>query len=544
MDNLNVKVEVASLMQVPISNWRTTLARECNVYICEEGYIAKRFDQIHYKFVDKLEAKEIIIDNLYALLRFKYFRQLSEKIDNQIKKIVSNFVQNLQTSIQRISFINDSQCVIKKMLPDNCIAFRNGVYDFKNNKWLFKYDIYSIDNQRNRIYQYDYDYIITWYVNTDYEPHRIADVNETLTKYQSNPNLMFKLIYNMSFDSDNNFSIDKFTHLCQVMGYTLLQSFSDKFVCLVGNGSNGKTCLFESILADRIVPRPSYNDHSDIENNKYIINILKNKHINLALSSDMLKQVKVLKSLTGSMYQSIEAPHKALCEGIVNCKYIFSSTNYIRFNDDSEGFNRRLNTYRIYYRWDKDKYYLERGKYYDVKISDSLEELRNDESLDTYIELSIIGLKSATSDFTKGFEFLYNNAVKVNESANIDIVSLINNISLRQISNYINSSLNEYEKNKDALLDINADRLYTSKYFKAIGISSFQKLLAEMDKSNSLLNNRDYYIGLWVLRRIAMPNVKIIKESMLNQINNLDIISKRKFRYVKVRIENNKLKVK
>lgn len=544
MENLDIKIESASLLQVPIANWRPTLARECNVYICEEGYIAKRFDQIHYKFVDKAEAKEIIIDNLYALLRFKYFKILSEQTDKQIQKIVQNFVQNLQTSIQRISFIQDSQCEIKKMLPDNCIAFRNGVYDFKNNKWMFKYDIYQMDNQRNRIYQYDYDYIITWYINIDYEPKRVPEQEEILTKYKQNPTTAFKLVYNMSFDSDNTFNKEKFNHICQILGYTLLQSFSDKFVCFVGNGSNGKTCLFDGILADRILPRPSTVDHSDIENNKYITNTLKNKHINLALSSSMLKDTKVLKQLTGSMYQSIDAPHKPTCDGVINCKYIFNTNTHINYTDTSTGFTRRINTYRIYYKWDTENYYLDKGEYYDVRISDSLQEMKTDENLLTYIELAIVGLKQATNNFARSFEFGYNDMDKIAQNTNVDLVATINNITLKQIANYINSNKGEWEKNKDAILDSKGERVYLSKFYQTIGINTYPKLVNELYKNNSILNNQDYYIALWIIKNIAMPNVKSFTKTMTNQIRNADVrMMKQHSRFIRVRIENNRLKV-
>ena len=73
MKELTQQVDIATLMKLSLSDWRPLLSKECQVYVFNEAYLAKRFDQINYKFVGKNEAKEILIDNLYALLRFKYF---------------------------------------------------------------------------------------------------------------------------------------------------------------------------------------------------------------------------------------------------------------------------------------------------------------------------------------------------------------------------------------------------------------------------------------------------------------------------------------
>ena len=56
------------------------------------------------------------------------------------------------------------------MLPDYCIAFRNGVYNFKDNEWFFKYDIVQLVGLSNKMYMYDPTYTILWYMNYDFEP--------------------------------------------------------------------------------------------------------------------------------------------------------------------------------------------------------------------------------------------------------------------------------------------------------------------------------------------------------------------------------------
>ena len=53
------KVSTEALVMRPISDWRPILARECQVYVLGENYIAKRFDHVNYKFCEKDEAKEV-----------------------------------------------------------------------------------------------------------------------------------------------------------------------------------------------------------------------------------------------------------------------------------------------------------------------------------------------------------------------------------------------------------------------------------------------------------------------------------------------------
>ena len=97
--DIETKVDSTALLMRPLSDWRIPLSDEVNVYVYDEKYIAKRFDQIHYQFVDKDTAKEILVDNLYALLRYKYFPAATEEIDKRIDQIVSSFTANLKTTL-------------------------------------------------------------------------------------------------------------------------------------------------------------------------------------------------------------------------------------------------------------------------------------------------------------------------------------------------------------------------------------------------------------------------------------------------------------
>ena len=119
--------------------WQPILAKECQVYVFNENYLAKRFDQINFQFCSKDTAKEILIDNLYALLRYKYFKKRTDESEKRIEAIVKSFVANLKTTLIKVSFDKDTECAKVKWLPDGCIAFRNGVYNFRTDSWLFQY---------------------------------------------------------------------------------------------------------------------------------------------------------------------------------------------------------------------------------------------------------------------------------------------------------------------------------------------------------------------------------------------------------------------
>ena len=151
-------------------DWQPILAKECQVYVFNENYLAKRFDQINFQFCNKDIAKEILIDNLYALLRYKYFKKRTDDSEKRIQDIVKSFTINLKSTLIKVSFDIDTDCTMVKFLPDGCIAFRNGVYDFKNDKWLFTYDKIKITNLNSTIYMYDQTYIITWFFNFDFQP--------------------------------------------------------------------------------------------------------------------------------------------------------------------------------------------------------------------------------------------------------------------------------------------------------------------------------------------------------------------------------------
>lgn len=552
-------VDSSALLDRPIPNWRNVLAEECGVYVFGENYIAKRFDQINYVFCDKFGAKDIVVDNLYALLRYKYFPKSTEDIDKRIQEIVNNFTLNLKTTLKKVAIEEDSNCCKVSYLPDGCVAFRNGVYNFKTNNWLFKYDITYVDLLHNTIYQYDPKWIITWYININFEPLPI-DINEIdlkdfinlmkdLTK--SDKNYCFELLYNMAHDINDNFSYQKFVHLCEILGYTLQISFNQNFVMLVGNGGNGKNSLFDGCFINRVIPTPASNALESFETDRFITGALENKAHNIYLETSQKTlsfDTQVFKNITGSMYQTIESKGVQKYSSIINCKNIFSANDQdkLKFTDTTQGFRRRINVYEIWYSWDAQKRFLKHGDYYDTTFSDSLKEVKeNISNLVAYIYFGMYGLKIATKDFTNNFKFSNNDWKLTYTDLDMDLKEKIDSLTLSKIIRVLEKT--KSEDYKVFLYSLDKKRLYESKWLKDLGYKTYEDLIKFLNNdeyAESYFAENDIYINLRILQKIcndtspALTFTKNLKK-IFNFKNTVNIYNNQA--YAKARFINGRL---
>lgn len=452
---LHESIDSKTLLSMSLQDWRRILPEECQVFVCGENYLARRLDFINFKFCDKTTATEILIDNLYLLLRNKYFKKQDDEIDKRIKGIVDAMTLNIKSTLIPVTFDKeDSTISAKKVsyLPDHCLAFKNGVYDFKANNWLFKYDVISDEKTNMSFYQYDSSYIINWYFKCNFEPigldiettniAGVVDLFKKLTKDKSYDTHCFKLLYNMSHDVDNNFSLSKFEHLCQVLGYTVLGSFSQHFVMLIGSGSNGKNSLFDGCFKNRIYPSPSSVSLDDIEKDRFVTGTLENVSHNIFLetSAKTYTDSNIIKALTGSMYQSVE--HKGLnrYSSIINCKYVFAGNDQdnIKFSDATTGFRRRINVFEIFYQWDAQKRFLKKGDYYDSQFTDDLREFNSLDAIE-FAYFAMLGIKSATKDFSTNFKFSFNDWNMTYMDVDLDLKERVDAITMKDVLKYMKS---------------------------------------------------------------------------------------------------------
>lgn len=561
-NTLAQKVDTLQAFSLSLTDWRSILSQECQVYVFEENYLAKRFDQINFKFCEKMEAKEILVDNLYALLRFKYFPSLTEKVDTKIQKIIDSFIINLKSTLKKVSFDNTSDADFIETLPDYCIAFRNGVFDFLHNKWYFKYDIINIEKLHNKIYMYDPSKIILWYLDFNFDPLPInineINLNEFINIMKEltldEKNYCFELLYNMSHDINNKFSINQFQHLCEILGYTCLNSFSQNFVMLIGSGQNGKNSLFDGCFTNRVIPRPSANDLDSIEEDRFITGSLENKAHNIFLetSAKTYTDSKMIKALTGSMYQTIESKGIQKYSSIINCKYIFAGNDQdkIKFSDTTEGFRRRINVFEISYHWDDQGRYLKKGDYYDLTFSDNLSELKNNLlNCITYIYFAMYGILSATNNFTKNFKFTYNDWKQRYSDIDFDLKDAIDNITPNMIAHFIKRNNRNYNDCKMLFYDMEKQRLYQSKSFLQFGLNTYDdmiRMLTDDELCVSYFIENEVYIQIKLLQEICnnfSSSINFTRElKKVYSLTNLPTIYNNKT-YVKCTFVNQKLKI-
>lgn len=513
------KVDDSMWMDMSLSEFRDILNKECGVYVCGESYLAKKFDQINYRFCGKDEAKEILEDNLYALLRYKYFSSSSDDIDSRIKEIVLSFTQNIKTTLIKVSFDYDTDAEKVNWLKDGWIAFRDGVYDIIKNEWVFKYDVIGIPLIKNKIYQYDPKYIITWYVNMKFSQWKgfdikIDDTQEFINQIKTikKETGCFRLVYNMSFGKNGTFDASKFEHLCEIMGYCLLQSFSQSFVMFIGTGQNGKNSLFDGCFSHKIIPTPAANDLDSIENDRFVTGSLENKSHNIYLESSAKTyfESKNLKSLTGSPYQTIESKGVNKYSGIINCKYIFAGNDQdkIKFKDTTHGFKRRINMYEVYYKWDKDGNYLKYPQMYKSDFSEDLSELKEDNSnIETFIYLGCRGIWKGTGGMSHSFKFSYNDWNDKYSDIDTALKEKIENLDTEYIVNYLKSSKERFENGRPIMYDIYGVRLYQSNSMREEGVNTYEKMidfLASEENTLRFFSENDCYINLRLLQKMVM----------------------------------------
>lgn len=445
------KISRDTLISRSLHAWKEYLSPDCQVYrVNGAGYLAKQFDEIQYRFTDKETAKDILSENIRTILYEQYFKQPSDEEIRRIEEIIKYAMNSIRQFIPSVTLNPKTAKAIPNIklvryLPDGCIAFRNGVFDFRNNNWLFKYT--EIDMGQGLSYiSYNSDYIIQFFFNFNFEPLpidiRTTDLSEFVNMLKeidkTSPNLCYELCYNMSFNSEYKFSQERLEHLCEIFGYTCLNSFSQYFIMLIGNGQNGKNSLFDGCFTPNIVPKPTSNSLVELETDNFITGVLEGSSHNIFLetSSKTYKDSTMLKALTGSEDQTIEHKSVNKYQGIINCKYIFSANDKeeVKFDDTTNGFIRRINMYEIFYTWDSHKNFLKLGNFYDCTFSPDLRELKDDDlAVITYLYFAAYGMKAATNNFTKPFAFTHNEWKLDYSTANIELKDSIDSFKLSSL---------------------------------------------------------------------------------------------------------------
>lgn len=448
VDQVTNQVNQQMLLSRSLAEWQPILARECQVYQFENrSYLAKHFSQIQYTICDVNTATDILIDNLHALLRNKYFDPLTDEALERINQIIKAFTTNLTSVLLTVTFnplMSSSDEVLRiRNLPNGCVAFKNGVFDFKQNKFLFKYARTQLKTGAC-IVEYPLDYIVRFYFNFEFTPFDFSIMDFELAEFEqalkeldaSQRNLCFELVHNMSFTEQHQFSLERFEHLCQIMGYMCCSTVAEQFAIIFGVGQNGKDSLFRGCFTHHIIPTPSALSLDSILETPFATGTLEGKchNLNLELAPKVYKDVAKLKALTGGEEVDIERKGVQSHTGIINCKYLFAGNvqDDIKFNDTSNGFLRRVNVFNVYYVWDAQKNFMKRGDYFDTTFM--MDDLKYDLSNAVlFVYLAMFGLKSATNNFTTDFKFTHNEWSNEYSSIDQEFVKSVKAIKLDAI---------------------------------------------------------------------------------------------------------------
>lgn len=518
--DIKYKTLADDLLKKSDYEWRHILSKDINVYKTSSGkYIYREYDKISYSKCINFEGTLVpaIKKNVEMLLRYKYFNDIYTSpnilsdpdllgdIDKRMLEIKKSFVDFLESTISRVKLMdyNDynekmaslddeesNRFEMLRKLPDYAIAFNDGVYDFKNDCWLFKYnkiDITSpiINDFKGQIVEYeDKTFIIEWHIEMDFmdmidvyksilgglniksvcdlkeggikdmfdyfRSDNMFDINAFNKKGKRIPNygITFALLNNMSHDEHLCLSYDKLVHLCQIMGYSLKNSFDSHFIYFIGSGGNGKDSLITGSFL-KFLDDDSYTtiSISDINNDKFATSNLVDSHINVYMENSttnaVIKELQTLKALTGGNSVTVEAKGQQKTKVNINARVISAANNKddLVFQDSSDGLIRRINMCEIFYTWDSDGEYLNKGNkdFYNVIYSPNFKEIyHNPFNLLTYIMFGMAGLAINTRDFTlDDSKFLYNDWSSKYIDLDIELRDKLDNIKIDDIYSVI-----------------------------------------------------------------------------------------------------------
>lgn len=424
IDKVTAVTDSQEAMNRSFTEWSQILAEECGVYNTKYGYLVKNYDDVAYKYIgdNDDEARKVVNHNLTAILRYKYFKVLDDSSHQRIKEIVQWFCSSVYNNVcyMTINCNDDIRGSLRRdTLPASAVAFANGIYDFKENKWLLKYTRIKIPTIKNAMILYP-KYVVMWYFNYDFEPYDfgIEDVSfeEFISKMRNTPpdnsNLTWQLFSNMAHDMSHKLTARRLQHFSEILGYTIMTPFVQSFVILIGQGHNGKNSIFDGAFSNFVVPVPAQETLDKIEEDRFIGGTLNGRSHNISLETKpgVYKTSDQLKKLTGSDEFMIEEKGQTKRPVPMNCRFVFSANdqNNVKFGDQTHGFERRCNLFEIYYTWDKNHEYLSWAPDYyktDFQLND-IRQYTNNNRL--FVYLGMYGIMSATKNFTHEFSFTYN----------------------------------------------------------------------------------------------------------------------------------------
>lgn len=213
--------------------------------------------------------------------------------------------------------------------PKHWIHFRNGYFDYKNEEW----------------FEHDPDYydiaVLPWEYRPNLYPtnHRLEYIGGLCGTVEK------ELLFDSVFNADTLGGEENRKMILQYMGYAMtLDTSLQKFLMLVGSGGTGKSTLLwilEEILGQKNISHVPLQDLQDRFSASSLY--LKQANICADLPLSALKEIDVLKKLTGEDTISVDVKNKARFDFKSFARFFFSANDVpLNIGDRSNAFYRRL----------------------------------------------------------------------------------------------------------------------------------------------------------------------------------------------------------
>lgn len=402
----NNNEQLASLYsKLTMDQWQQKLTIECNVFQCSNKlFLVRTFDSITFYYCDEKTAKSVLHDNLISILKYNYFLK-SPKYEKKIKEIVNYMTTNFRMVLYKLSLNNNKN--LFQELPVYCLSFKNGVYDFKNNKWLFKYKYINIQGSNNNLITYTSLYIIRYYINIDFQPFDFSIMDKpfhVFLKEERSKNKvdnLLKIFTNLSHDRELKLNIGVANGVAKIFGYMLYNKVLLKPV-FVQTKDVAFFYLLNNIFNKYILPKATSftPKHYDIYNYSY--SLLENHYHNIVMiCSKESYPFYRLENLCLSPYQTIDTRTERY-NGFIYAKQIFFIDQFsnLKIPTSSPLFSSLYIFVSNYNRKTYNSHSIS-----DNSIYDDFDYSFNLKDIILFIYISMYGIKKATNDFNNEFEF-------------------------------------------------------------------------------------------------------------------------------------------
>lgn len=504
----------------PLHKWVSELAFKVGVFNLGGRFIAKEYREVSYQQGNAGESGKrgisfIYGGNISAYLEAYYFPHPTDEEIDKIDEIKKYLVNNIASAVPMANLngtaigktiyefdeylanhpsVDDNNAVNLYDLPSYCVAFNNGIYNFRDLCWYCKYNtkvvtrFEGVVSSANIYKSYPYYLYIDWnfkfnfheiYINYEGDKvkaylddnHPVGAINIGSLDLESmiaifkeldkdDKNLFFRLFWNYShiasIDDKFAFNTNKAHFFSELLGFLCTHEYSEYLVFLCGGGSNGKDLIFEQLFSRQIAPYGvAYNNLDKLLNNNFVDASLVKTPINVISEVPGgeldTKIVSMLKDKTGTEYRTIEPKGVDSFNGRVRCKYILTSNSkdeiYVKPSDNNNAWKRRTRMFNCEFTYDHNKEFLNKGSFLDSSLNRNEELINGKYNLLSFIYLAMKGCQEATDNFTLKFKFGYNdiddssiNNNLLSNTSTIKYLDIFNEITRVSIYNLIKES--------------------------------------------------------------------------------------------------------